>query len=94
MLQVTQPAAEVLSDVRSQQGVPDHFGVRVFAGQTNDGQQAIGLGFAETPADGDAVAESEGVTLYVAPELAEPLEEAVIDVESQPDGDTLVFRRV
>lgn len=94
MLQVTNSAATVLADVKTQQGVPDHFGIRVFAGQTNDGQQAIGLGFAETPADGDAVTESEGVTLFVAPELAEPLEEAVIDVESQPEGEALVFRRV
>lgn len=93
MLQVTNTAATILSDVKNEQGVPEHFGVRVFAGQTNDGQQAIGLGFAETPAEGDAVTESEGVTLFVAEEVAAPLEEAVIDVESQPDGDALVFRK-
>ncbi len=93
MLQVTNTAATILSDVKNEQGVPEHFGVRVFAGQTNDGQQAIGLGFAETPAEGDAVTESEGVTLFVAEEVAAPLEEAVIDVEPQPDGDALVFRK-
>jgi len=53
----------------------------------------IGLGFTDTPADGDHVTEQDGLRVFVAPELAAPLEDAAIDVTAEDDGAArLVFR--
>jgi Fe-S cluster assembly iron-binding protein IscA len=79
MLTLTQPAATMLTDVRSQQGIPDDALLRI-AGAT-DGQQGISLGFVDEPMEGDRTADAHGLAFCVAPEVADALDAAKIDVQ-------------
>lgn len=83
MLQVTSRAASTLTGARAQQGLPDHFGVRIFASATAtpDMKSAYRFGFVEEPAAGDQVTEAEGTRVFVASEVADSLENAVLDTE-------------
>jgi Fe-S cluster assembly iron-binding protein IscA len=91
MLSITSSAAEIVNTARAQQGVPEHFGLRVFPEQTAEGVR-VQLAFSEGPVEGDLVSEAADTPLYVAPELAEPLAGTVIDAEDGPGGGGLVFR--
>ena len=79
MLTMSHPATTMLTDVRSQQGVPDDALLRV-AGATDDGQ-GISLGFVDEPLEGDQTANVHGFAYCVAPEVAEALSGAKIDVQ-------------
>jgi Fe-S cluster assembly iron-binding protein IscA len=93
VLQITHGAATFLSELRRGQDVPETYGLRVFPESTEPGEITIGLGFTDTPADGDQVTEQDGLRVFVAPELASPLEDAAIDVTAESDGGAkLVFR--
>ena len=91
MLQVTQSAASTLADTRSRIGVPDHFGLRIFRGQT-DGRSAFAFDFTEDPEDGDEVGEIAHIRYFVAPEVAGPLAEAVLDAEPTAEGSQLTLK--
>ena len=86
MLKVTSQAAQTLTRAREQEGLPEHFGVRIFAApspetNSNSAPQAVfGFGFVDGPQDGDEVGEAEGTSYYVAPEVAGPLNDVVLDV--------------
>ena len=93
MLQITHGAAALLTELRDGQDVPDTYGVRVFAESTEPGEVTIGLGFADAPAAGDQITEQDGLKVFVAQELATPLQDAAIDVEGDNgDASRLVFR--
>lgn len=70
-----------LANARAQTGLPDHFGVRVFASVTPEARSTFQLDFVEGPEEGDQVGETEGTRFFVAPEVAEPLENALLDAE-------------
>jgi Fe-S cluster assembly iron-binding protein IscA len=54
----------------------------------------IKLGFASTPEPGDKVVETSGMRLFVAKDVADKLDAAIIDVRHEQDGDeVLVLRR-
>lgn len=92
MLQLSSNAVIVLEQAREQQELPDSFGVRVSAQPGPEGQTGLAIGFAEEPLEGDEVSETSGPELYIAPEVAEPLSDAVIDVEDTPQGQQLVLK--
>ncbi len=93
MLQITHDAAQLLTELRRGQNLSEDHGLRVFAETSEPGEITIGLGFAESPAQGDQVTEQEGMKVFIAPELAAPLEDAAIDVTKADDGASrLVFR--
>jgi Fe-S cluster assembly iron-binding protein IscA len=75
MLRMTSQAATMLSRAQAESGLPDHFGVRIFANTTGDtngdanSASKYRLGFVEGPDEGDAIGKAEGTTYYVAPEL-------------------------
>lgn len=92
MLQITPSAAALLSDIRQGSDVPDSYGLRVYPEAAEAGEVTIGLGFTEEPATGDQVMEQEGLRVFVAPELAAPLDQAAIDVTDQEGAARLVFR--
>ena len=92
MLQVTHGAAALLTELRNGQDVPETYGVRVFPESTQPGEVTIGLGFTDAPAEGDQVTEQDGLKVFVAPELAAPLEDAAIDVAQEDGASRLVFR--
>ena len=94
MLQITHDAAQLLTQLRRGQDLPEEHGLRVFAEATEpDGEITIGLGFTDAPAQGDQVTEQDGLKVFVAPEVAAPLTDAAIDVTKADDGaERLVFR--
>ncbi|MGH3443441.1 MAG: hypothetical protein ACRDUY_15625 [Nitriliruptorales bacterium] len=92
MLQLSSTAAAVLEQAREQQDVPDTFGVRISAQPGPEGQTGLAIGFAESPIEGDEVSEQSGTELYVAPEVAEPLSDAIIDVEDTAQGQQLILK--
>ncbi|HEY3669977.1 MAG TPA: hypothetical protein VGN51_03505 [Acidimicrobiia bacterium] len=92
MLQVTARAATILKEARSRRGVPETFGLRV-AQSTSNSQSPVHLEFTEEPAPGDQVGEANGLRLFVAPEIAEPLTEQAIDAHGTEAGSDLVFRQ-
>jgi Fe-S cluster assembly iron-binding protein IscA len=92
MLQVTDTAAAVLREAREAQDLPDSFGVRISGQPTPTGEMTVALAFSEGPGDNDQVTEQEGTQVFVAPEVAEPLSEAVIDVEDTAEGPQLSIR--
>jgi Fe-S cluster assembly iron-binding protein IscA len=85
MLTLSQPAATMLSDVRSQQGIPDDALLRV--APATDGQQGISLGFVDAPMEGDQTAAAHGLEFCVAPDVADALSSAKIDVQD-PGADS------
>lgn len=92
MLQITHGAAALLTELRKGQEVPASYGLRVYPEQVEQDQLTIGLGFTDTPAEGDQVTETDGLKVFVAPELAEPLDNTAIDVAQQDGASRLVFR--
>lgn len=94
MLQVTSQAAQTLSRAREKEGLPENFGVRIFAAPdpAENSQQAsvYGFGFVERPQEGDAVGQTDGTPYYVAPEVADSLNDVVLDVA---DAGNLVLTR-
>lgn len=84
MLQVTSQAAQTLNRAREKEGLPENFGVRIFAAPdpSANSQQATvyGFGFVDGPQQGDAVGQTDGTPYYVAPEVADSLNDVVLDV--------------
>jgi len=86
MLQVTSQAAATLIRAREKEGLPENFGVRIFAApdpSTNSHQTqstVYGFGFVDAPKEGDAVGQTDGTPFYVAPEVADSLDDVVLDV--------------
>src|SRR5437016_5546408 len=91
MLQLTHDAARELGEARRAQGLPDTVGIRVFGEPRSGDEFAIGLPFAEVPAEDDEVTEREGTRVFIAPEVAAPLSSAALDVERTPEGTKLVL---
>jgi len=91
MLRITQQAAALLSQARAGAGAPDGYGVRFFAAAANQAGTRIGLDFVAQPAEGDQVSKQEGLPVYVAPEVAEPLKEAVVDAKPVDGAPQLVI---
>ena len=91
MLQVTSAAMSTFEQARGAQDLPDDVGVRIFAQRDDQGEIGIALAFAEEPQDGDQVTETDGTSVFVAPELAEPLSDSVLDVEDSGEGAQIVL---
>ena len=92
MLQVSDSAAAVLQQAREAQQLPDTFGVRISGEPTQAGEMEVALAFSEGPSPDDQVTEQAGTRIFVAPEVAEPLSEAVVDLEDTPDGPQLAIK--
>lgn len=92
MLQVSDPAVAVLEEARTAQDVPDTFGVRISGQATQSGQLEVLLGFSEEPSENDEVTEQAGTRIFIAPDIAEPLSDAVLDLEDTPAGSQLTIR--
>jgi Fe-S cluster assembly iron-binding protein IscA len=84
MLQMTSQAAETLNRAREKEGLPESFGVRIFAApdpSANSQQASVyGFGFVDGPQEGDAVGRTDETPYYVAPEVADSLNDVVLDV--------------
>lgn len=80
MLHCTETAATSLRELGRHHGVPEDYGVRVFASETPDGDPALGIAFADRPREGDQVAEQHGTRVFVAREVADQLDDVELDV--------------
>ena len=94
MLQMTTQAAATLTRAREREGLPENYGVRIFAnpGPDHNSSQraAYGFGFVEGPQDGDQIGQTDGTPYYVAPEVAPSLDGVTLDVA---DSGNLVLTR-
>ena len=92
MLTITHEAAVLLEQQRHAAEAPDSFGVRL-ASPPGGGSPSVALAFVPEAKPGDQVTEQEGVTAFVAPEVTDALDDAVLDA-SPVDGDIeLVIHR-
>jgi Fe-S cluster assembly iron-binding protein IscA len=53
----------------------------------------IKLGFASSPEPGDAIVETSGMQLFIAKDIADTLDAAVVDVQERDGKRVLVMRR-
>lgn len=93
MLSMTSSAADTVNEICEERGLPIDVGVRVYAAARNDGQSEVQLAFVAEPAAGDAVTETEGRKLFLAPDVVGALSDAVIDAFETPEGKQLVLRQ-
>ncbi len=91
MLQMTPAAAELLTQIRETSDIPSEAGVRIYPEQEGGDEVSIGLGFSDAPMPGDQVSEQEGMKLFVAPEIAGPLDATMIDVSHEDGEAQLIF---
>ena len=90
MLTISQTAATALARSRAQQGIPDEMTLRI--APTEQGpSRSLGLEFVDQPADGDQTGDAHGLAYCVAPEVADALDEAQIDVQTVDDDPQLVI---
>ncbi len=87
MLQLTGNAKDHLLRLRRERGVNERASARLVR---KDG--TMRLTFVMTPRAGDRLTPTEGIPVYVTPELANTLEHATIDVEEEGDHRVLVLR--
>jgi Fe-S cluster assembly iron-binding protein IscA len=92
MLQVSEQAAVALEAIRRSEGIPETHGTRLSPAPQPSGDLGIRLDFVEEAEERDQVAEQAGTEVYVDPALAEPLSDAVMDVQETNEGLTFVFR--
>jgi Fe-S cluster assembly iron-binding protein IscA len=87
MLQITDKAAIHLLYARSERGFDERAGARFVRGSAG-----VGLTFAPAPEPGDQVLSGSALPIYVAEDVTEALDQAVIDVAAEDGGTRLVLR--
>lgn len=87
MLQVTPKATHHLIQVRRERGADPRAGARFVSRGAR-----VGLTFALAPATGDRVVDANEIKVYVASEIADALDQAIIDARDE-DGQTALFMR-
>lgn len=93
MLTLSPTAATVLTNARTEQGIPEEATLRIAAAPAaENGQQGgISLGFVDQPMDGDEQGEAHGLSICVAPEIAPALADQRIDIHQDGDEAQLVL---
>lgn len=91
MLQITDTAASAFREILAQEDIPGN-AIRIASETQEDGREGISLVAVDQPAPTDAPAEAPGVQVVVAPELADSLEDAVLDARPSEQGTEFFFR--
>ncbi len=91
MLQLTESAAAALESIRRAEAVPESHETRLTGGQQRDGEVEVHLEFVESRNEDDQVTALGGTEVLIAPEVAEPLSDAVLDVQDGVTGPSFVF---
>lgn len=89
MLTITPDAAQALDAVIAAQNAPEGAGVRISQGMGADGQPGIGLTLVAEPVAGDEVVEDTTVPVFLSPEVADLLDDKVLDAHVQ--GESIAF---
>lgn len=92
MLELSQSAAAALQNIRENQGIPEEHGARLTGEPQPEGNLAVRLEFVESVPEDDHVAAQAGTEVHIDPDIAEPLADAVMDVQQSPEGLAFVFR--
>ncbi len=92
MLHMTDRAADLLRNLRNEAQLPESAGVRIYSETAPTGEPTLSIGFTPDPMPTDQVSDHEGLRLFVAPEIAEPLAGAVMDVVADDGESQLIFR--
>jgi Fe-S cluster assembly iron-binding protein IscA len=90
VLTITEQADQALDAVVTAENAPEGAGIRISQGVDADGQPAVGLALATAPEPGDAVVEDASVPVFLAPGVAELLDDKVLD--AQVEGEQIAFR--
>jgi Fe-S cluster assembly iron-binding protein IscA len=88
MLQVTESAEALFRQFLERQDVTGN-AIRIQPAPGPEGENTVSFQVVTQPETNDAPAESPGVDIYVAPELAEPLGEARLDAKETEKGSEL-----
>jgi Fe-S cluster assembly iron-binding protein IscA len=92
MVEISRGATELLNAVRSAEGIPDSYGVRFYSEKDPAGGTAVGIAFAQGPRTGDEVSVAQELPVYIAPEVAPELGDAVLDVDAGSGPPRFVIR--
>jgi iron-sulfur cluster assembly protein len=90
VLTFTENAEHALDAVVAAENAPEGAGVRISQGVGADGQPAVGLALVPGPEPGDAVVDDANVPVFVAAEVADLLDDKILDAQVQ--GDQIAFR--
>jgi Fe-S cluster assembly iron-binding protein IscA len=93
MLGITQEATALVDAMRSQQGLPPSYGLRLYAGATDDGQRALRVTFTDEPAADDEIVENETARVFVASEVAPTIADSVLDADMSGEQARLVLQQ-
>jgi Fe-S cluster assembly iron-binding protein IscA len=94
MLQVSDTAAIAFREFLDRDDVPGTaIRLEPAAGPSEDSSAEIRMSAVDAPTKGDVRAAATGVDIFVAPELSEPLDDAILDAEVTPQGAQLVLRK-
>jgi Fe-S cluster assembly iron-binding protein IscA len=92
VLEITPGALVALKDLRTRSDIPDDADARIQA-VTGEGGEGIGLTFVEEGEENDQVVAEEGdFKIVVAGELADALDESVLDIRATEAGVQLELR--
>jgi Fe-S cluster assembly iron-binding protein IscA len=91
MLQVTDAAASVFKEIL-QRGHTSGGAIRLAPVIGPTGESEVGIQTVEGPREGDTTTEAEGVDVFVAEDLVQPLDAAVLDAEETEGRAHLVLR--
>lgn len=87
MFQVTNAAAATLREACEEEGMAsDSAGVRISGTVDDSGTLSLELMLQEEPEPTDEVNNQEGIRVFLAPEVSEPLSEFELDVAEEEDG--------
>lgn len=92
MLKITHDAAALLSTARASSGAPEQAGVRFYVVETPQQGKALAFDFVEAPEPQDEVDEQQGLSVYVAPELATAVGDSTLDTQQTDGRSKLVLR--
>jgi Fe-S cluster assembly iron-binding protein IscA len=90
MLQVTDAAVSVFKELLGAEGAGQ--AIRIEPVQGPGGETAISFSAVREPREGDAPSQANDLEVYVAPELAPGLEDAVLDARATEGGSELFLR--
>ena len=94
MLRMTDKAAALLDETRRRSGLAGDVGLRISGGGSGNGRSAsFRLTFATGPGPADVVLRGVGAPVFVASDVAEQLDSAVLDADEQGGTARLVLKQ-
>ncbi len=92
MLEITEAAMDALKQLRTESEASGEASAR-FQPMATGTEQRIGFAFSDDPVQGDQkVADDGQLKVYLAPELTDPLTDAVVDARASGQGTELFLR--